>query len=180
MSTKTVIKIISNEELRQQFEKFLHKGLREEAKKALQADAAIWKGIEWFISWFEELSKKVFLRRVIVNPINGEAAKPNWRYGNELFFTVIGTFFGFLKAVFSSVEIWEKAHDTATEAWFANKSMGLSTQASSYGEKMAGYFLEVITQCFERAIKRDGISDDDKQEIYKVLKSLSVAGDLIA
>lgn len=167
MSAKTVNKIVSNEDLRQQFGKFLKDGIREEAKTALQVEIKFWKGIEWFISWFRETSENVFLQQ-----INGIVSRPNWRYGDEIFSTVIGTFFGFLKAVFSSCELWEKAHEAATAAWYENQHNGLMAQ--NYGKTMAIYFLEIITRCFQRAIKADitKFSDEDKKEIDKVLKSL--------
>ncbi len=58
--------------------------------------------------------------------------------------------------------------------WNQNANNGLLAQTYAYGKKMASYFLEIIKQCLERAIKVHGIevSSDEREDISSALNQL--------
>ena len=66
------------------------------------------------------------------------------------------------------------AHAVAIKAWDANIDNSILAQTYAYGKKMAGYFLEVIKQCFERAIRAHGLGMEkaEKEEITNLLDGL--------
>jgi len=59
-------------------------------------------------------------------------------------------------------------------AWQHNEQNGFLAQCYAYGQKMAGYFLEILKQCLERAIKAKGIevSEKEKNDIFKMLNNI--------
>jgi len=59
-------------------------------------------------------------------------------------------------------------------AWQQNEQNGLFAQCFAYGKKMAGYFLEILKQCLERAIRANGIemSNAEKNDINKMLNDI--------
>jgi len=59
-------------------------------------------------------------------------------------------------------------------AWQENEQNGLLAQCYAYGKKMAGYFLEIVKQCVERAIKAHGleVSEAEKSDINQLLDNI--------
>jgi len=59
-------------------------------------------------------------------------------------------------------------------AWNENASNGLLAQCYAYAKKMAGYFLEIIKQCLERAIRANGleVTEVEKKEINDFLDDI--------
>jgi len=59
-------------------------------------------------------------------------------------------------------------------AWKDNEPNGLLAQCYAYAKKMAGYFLEIIKQCLERAIQAHGlqVTDEEKQDISTMLDGI--------
>jgi hypothetical protein len=170
-SSRTVT--ITNDEMNN----FLDKEIEKEAKKALnnsEGGSCTWSGVEWFINWVREKVKDFFQNEISKIPIVGQWASRISVSISEFIFTVIGTFWGFLKVVFTSPKLWKMANEAAMLAWNSNEQNGLLAQTYAYGKKMASYFLEIIKQCFERAIKAHGlqVSDDEKASISSYLDDL--------
>ena len=67
-----------------------------------------------------------------------------------------------------------QAHEVAMLAWNENASNGLLAQCYAYAKKMAGYFLEIIKQCLERAIRANGLemTEAEKNEINDLLDDI--------
>ena len=59
-------------------------------------------------------------------------------------------------------------------AWRENEQNGLLAQCYAYGKKMAGYFLEILKHCLERAIKAHGLemTETEKNDINKMLNNI--------
>jgi len=59
-------------------------------------------------------------------------------------------------------------------AWRENEQNGLLAQCYAYSKKMAGYFLEIVKQCLERAIKAHGleVSEAEKNDINELLDNI--------
>jgi hypothetical protein len=146
----------------------------EGAKKALNGNSPFWGGVEWFINFLRTHVKEFFTTHIKSLPIIGQFAAKLGTTVTEFIFTVLGTLIGFLKVVWNSPQIWEQAHLMAMQGWNANADNGLLAQIYAYGKKMAGYFLEIIKQCFERAIKVHGLemNPTEKQAISGLLDSL--------
>lgn len=146
-----------------------------EAKKALGSEGSvIWTGIEKFLDWLRRPVRDFFTNQIGTLPVIGKWASRIGATVTEFIFTVIKTLFGLLKTVFSTPEVWKKAHEAAMRAWTQNESNGLLAQVYAYGKKMAGYFLEIMKQCFERAVNAHGlqVTTEDKKEIADFLDNL--------
>lgn len=152
----------------------LEKAARDGAKKALNANSPFWSGVEWFIDFLRTHVNAFFTSEIKSLPIIGQYAARLGTTVTEFLFTVLGTLIGFFKVALNSPQIWHQAHEMAMQAWNANVDSGLLAQVYGYGKKMAGYFLEIIKQCFERAIKAHGLEmkPNEKQEIAGLLDSL--------
>ncbi len=97
---------------------------------------------------------KNFLQNCLSNiPVIGKWASCISVTITEFGFTVARTLCRFLKTVLCAPTMWKKAHEAAMRAWNQNGNNGLLAQTYAYGKKMASYFLEIIKQCLERAIK---------------------------
>ncbi|CAF1247178.1 unnamed protein product [Rotaria sordida] len=157
-------------EITDEFEKAAMDG----AKKALNENSPFWGGVEWFINFLRTHVKAFFTTHIKSIPIIGQFAARVGTTVTEFIFTVLGTLIGFLKVVWNSPQIWDQAHAMAMQAWNANADNGLLAQIYAYGKKMAGYFLEIIKQCFERAVKAHGLEMNltEKQAISGLLDSL--------
>jgi len=144
------------------------------AKEALNQSSEFWSGIEWFINFLRTNVNEFFTKGLQSLPIVGVFASRIGVTVTEFLFTVLETLMGFLKVTFNSPKIWQQAHDMSMVAWNANAASGHLAQIYAYGKKMAGYFLEIIKQSFERAIHARGLAmnADEKQEIANLLDSL--------
>ena len=80
---------------------------------------------------------------------------------------VFGTMLSLLKKDLSSPKVWQAAHQTALSAWNASAGFGILAQGFAYSKKMAGYFLEILKQSFERSVKAHGleVTEEEKKEI---------------
>ena len=60
------------------------------------------------------------------------------------------------------------------KAWNDNEAKGLLAQTYAYSKKMAGYFLEIIIQCLERAIAANGleVTEEEKKNISDMLDGI--------
>ena len=151
------------------------KVVKEEAQKALgSTDSFFWEGVDWFLDWFRTKVREFFTYHISTLPIVGRWASRIGTTASEFIFTVIKTLFGFLKTVFASQTLWKKAHEAALRAWTQNESNGILAQVYAYGKKMAGYFLEIIKQSFERAIHVHGleVTSEEKADISGLLDGL--------
>ena len=56
-------------------------------------------------------------------------------------------------------------------AWNSNEGNGVLAQCYAYAKKMAAYFLEIVRQCLERAMKVNGLhmSEEEKAAISDML-----------
>ncbi len=159
---------------KEQIDDFHDRQVIEEARKSLSADSPFWKGVEWFIDWFRNKVKNFLQNRLSDIPVIGKWASRISVTITEFGFTVVGTLCHFLKTVFCAPTTWKKAHEAAMRAWNENANNGLLAQTYAYGKKMASYFLEIIKQCLERAIKAHGleVSSDERDDISATLDQL--------
>jgi hypothetical protein len=153
---------------------FFEQTVSEEAKKALDENTPLWQGVEWFLNWIRQKVKLFFINQLGSIPVVGTWASRIGTTVTESIFTILGTFVNFLKTIFGSGTVWKNAHIAAMKAWDGNSSNGLLAQSYAYGKRMAGYFLEIIKQCFERAIKAHGLEvpETEKKEISNMLDDL--------
>lgn len=144
------------------------------AKQALNENTPFWAGVEQVMNFLRTNVREFFTEHIKSLPIIGTYAAKLGTTVTEFIFTVCGTLFGFLKVIFTSHRIWSQTHDMAMQAWNANADNGLLAQIYGYRKKMTGYFLEIIKQCFERAIHAHGLEmqSNEKQEISNLLNSL--------
>ncbi|CAF1060609.1 unnamed protein product [Didymodactylos carnosus] len=152
----------------------LDRSVSNAAKEALDEKSSFWAGVEWFINFLRTKVKTFFTEQIKSLPIVGTWAARIGSTVTEFIFTVLGTFVSFFKIICGSHKVWQHAHLVAMTAWEANADNGLLAQIYVYGKKMAGYFLEIIKQCFERAIQAHGLEMDQaqKEDISKLLDSL--------
>lgn len=146
----------------------------EGAKKALNEKSSFWSGVEWFLDFLRSHVREFLAHRLGSFPIIGQYAARLGTTVTEFLFTIVGTLLGFLKVAFHSPQIWQQAHTMAMQAWDANAKNGLLAQIYAYGKKMAGFFLEIIKQCFERAINAHGLQMNatEKEAISGLLDSV--------
>ena len=147
------------------------------AREALQSSAgSSWAAVETVLAWIRDKVKDYIIGRLANLPVVGQWASRIGVSVTEFIFTVIGTLFLMIKLAFTAPTFWKKAHETAMHAWDVNAANGLMAQTYAYSKKMAGYFLEVLKQCFERAIKAHGLemSQDEKEGISSWLDELQI------
>ena len=144
------------------------------ARTSLNQQSSSWAGVEWFLDFIRTKVKTFFTEVLKKLPIVGVWAARIGTTVTEFIFTVLGTFMNFMKLVIKSPQVMSLAHEAAMIAWKANNDNGLLAQTYAYGKKMAGYFLEIMKQCFERAIKANGLALEtrEKEEISGFLDNI--------
>lgn len=136
-------------------------------KLALSESSPFWDGIIGFVGWLRAPLKIFLVLKLQKLPIIGKMAELIGSTVVDIGYAILESLLNFMKIVFSSSDVWKKAHDSACLAWNANEDNGLLVQTYAYSKKLAEYYLEIIKQCLERAIAAHGfkISQELKAEL---------------
>ncbi|OXA40720.1 uncharacterized protein LOC110860454 [Folsomia candida] len=155
-------------------DEFLDLVVAQSARAALREESPFWDAISQFIDMFRDMIRNTLVLKLEHLPIIGTWASRVAVTVSELIFTLVGTLLHFLKTIFSAKRVWIEAHTAALTAWKANEDKGLLAQTYAYSKKMAGYFLEIIKQCLERAIKTQGLemTQAEVADISKLLDEI--------
>jgi hypothetical protein len=140
----------------------------------LAEQTGFFSGVDWLLDWLQGTLQNFLTSQLQSLPVVGHWAARIATTVSALMLTVLKTLNVFLKTLCTSPKMWASAHASALVAWQANEDKGLLAQTYAYGRKMAGFFLEVLLQCLERAIAAHGLemTEEEKVEVKNLLDEL--------